>query len=902
MGPDLFIEEQIDWHAMSSKEAMARLQTSPDGLGNEEAEIRLISDGPNRLPSAPPPSWRLRLARQLNNVLMKVLLAAAIISLLLGHAIDALVIVAVVIVNTAIGFFQEGRAERALEAIKAMIDPQATVLRNGRRITLPATGVVRGDVMLIEAGDRVTADLRLLQARNLKVEEAALTGESVPVVKKPDVAAVASPLGDRHGMAYSGTLVASGQGAGVVVATGATTELGRISQMVRAVGTLETPLVQQMARFARQLTSVVLAVAAIAFLIAWGVRDYLVSEAFMLLVGLFVAAIPEGLPAILSITLAIGVQRMAARNAIIRRLPAVETLGSVSIICSDKTGTLTRNEMTVVSVVTPEGETAIPGAGYAPEPSAPLEGLATDLVRAGVLCNDAELRRDGDDWLPVGDPMEGALVVVAIKAGLDPTGSRRAAERLDAIPFDAQHRYMATLHRENGRADTIYVKGAPEEVLQMCSQQRMAEGDLPLERDHWLREAGRLARQGQRVLAFAAKISASGVLDQADIRDDAVFLGLVGMIDPPREEAQEAVAACRTAGIRVAMITGDHAVTAAEIARQLGIAENPKVLTGIELDQLDSEALQQAVRETPVFARASPENKLRLVEALQAQGFKVAMTGDGVNDAPALKRADIGIAMGRKGTEASKEAAEMVLADDNFASIVRAVEEGRTVYDNLRKAIAFLLPVNGGESLSLLLAVLVGVALPIEPVQILWVNMVSSVALATVLAFEPTEPGTMRRPPRGAGEALLSRFVIWRVALVSSLFMAGIFGMFEYVLRSGGSVELARTAAVNTLVVMEIFYLFSVRYLRAPSFTFTGVKGTPRVLAAIAVVVLLQLAFTYLPLLQAAFRTEEVPLGLGLIIVMVGPVLLALLEIEKWVRRQREALQGRAAGLQQPAV
>lgn len=874
------IRQLHPWHSEPADRALDRLGTRADGLDSEDAAVRLERHGPNRLPEGRRRSTSERITAHLKNLLILVLIAAALVSLLMGHVVDAAVILAVVVVNTAIGFIQEGRAERALDAIRAMIDPSASVIRGGRRLTVPAHEVVPGDIVLIEAGDRVPADLRLIRASSLKVQEAALTGESVAVEKSVEPTDEKAPLGDRRSMAYSGTFVAAGQGAGVAAATGADTELGRISAMVGAVRTLETPLTRQMSGFGRQLTLIILGVAAVAFAFAVGLRGFDAAEGFMLMVGLFVAAIPEGLPAIMTITLAVGVQRMAGRNAIIRRLPAVETLGSVSIVCTDKTGTLTRNEMTATTILTPEGEVDVGGVGYAPDVPIEVGGAAVELVRAGLLCNDAELRKTEDGWRVDGDPMEGALVTLAMKAGLDPAFERRQDPRLHEIPFDSEHRFMATLHR-----GAAYVKGAPERILEMCGYERRGGETVPIQRERWHREAEQLAARGQRLLAFAMREMAGETLGHAELEGKTVFLGLVGFIDPPRPEAAGAIAECRAAGIRVAMITGDHAVTAREIARQLNLAEDPCALTGQDLDELDDEGLRAVAAKTSVFARTSPAHKLRLVEGLQAAGFTIAMTGDGVNDAPALKRADIGIAMGQKGTEASKEAAEMVLADDNFASIVAAVREGRTVYDNLKKSIAFLLPVNGGESLSLLLAVLIGVALPIEPLQILWVNMVSSVALATVLAFEPTEPDTMSRPPRDPSESLLSSFVIWRVGLVSTLFMAGIFGIFEYVQLTGGSIELARTAAVNTLVVMEIFYLFSVRYLRTPSFSFAGVKGTPRVLAAIAFVVALQFAFTYAPVMQALFRSAPVPLELGFAIVAVGPVLLVVLELEKWARR-----------------
>jgi magnesium-transporting ATPase (P-type) len=587
---------------------------------------------------------------------------------------------------------------------------------------------------------------------------------------------------------------------------------------------------------------------------------------------------------------------MARRNAIIRRLPAVETLGSVSVICSDKTGTLTRNEMTVREVVTADGLYEVTGVGYHPEGEFIRAGNRVDpasqpplmaLVRAGLLCNDAELRSDGGTWHVAGDPMEAALVCLAAKTGLDARALRGELPRQDEFPFDAVHRFMATLHDQHADASLVLIKGAPERILQMCDSVRGPSGTQPIDREAWWFAAERLATQGRRVLAFASKTmpAARKALSIDHVTREATLLGLAGFIDPPRDEAIAAVAECRAAGIRVLMITGDHAVTAQAIARDLGLATEPGVLSGHDIESLDSAALRQAVHDTDVFARTTPEHKLRLVGALQDEGLTVAMTGDGVNDAPALKRADVGVAMGGKGTEAAKEAAAMVLADDNFASIAHAVEEGRTVYDNLRKAITFLLPVNGGESLSLVAAILFGLTLPITPVQILWVNMVSSVGLAMALAFEPTEADVMQRPPRPPREPVLSAFLVWRVALVSVLFLAGIFGMFELALARGATVEEARTVAVNTLVAMEVFYLFSVRYLRTPSFTFEGVKGTRPVLIAVGIVFALQLLFTYAPFMTTFFHSHPLSVPVGLQIVGVGVALLVVLEAEKLVRR-----------------
>ena len=885
------------WHSRTKEEAFAGLESTPQGLSAEEAARRLATHGPNRLP---PPKKRGALVRflaQFHNVLIYVLLAAVAVTAALGHYVDSGVILAVVLANTVIGFFQEGKAESALDAIRNMLSHTAAVLRDGRRREIPAEELVPGDIVFLASGDKVPADLRLVEARSLRVDEAALTGESVAVEKDIAPVAEAAPIGDRRPMAYSGTLVTYGQAKGLVTATGEGTEIGRIGRLLAEVEDIATPLLRKMAVFARWLTGAILLSAAALFAFGVLARGFSAAEMFTAAVGLAVAAIPEGLPTILTVTLAIGVQRMARRHAIVRRLPAVETLGSVTVICSDKTGTLTKNEMTVQRVVTAGRVFEVDGAGYAPHGGFSVDGAElapqdapelADIARAALFCNDAVLHEAGGAWKLEGDPTEGALLTLALKAGLERHHESESLPRVDAIPFESEHRFMATLHHDHAGHAFAFVKGAPERLLQMCVRQRVAGEDRPLDAGYWHRQVEALAAAGQRVLALAEAPMEKGKreLDFADVEQGLTLLALVGIIDPPRAEAIAAVAQCRAAGIRVKMITGDHGVTARAIGAAMGIGDGRRVLTGAEIEALDDAALRGAVREVDVFARASPEHKLRLVRALQAEGEIVAMTGDGVNDAPALKQADVGVAMGLKGTEAAKEAAEMVLADDNFASIAHAVEEGRTVYDNLRKAITFLLPINGGESLSLVAAVLLGLTLPITPVQILWVNMVSSVALAMVLAFEPTEREVMRRPPRPPGEPVISGFLVWRILLVSLLFLAGIFGMFELALLRGASVEEARTVAVNTLVAMEVFYLFSVRYLRAPSFTFEGVKGTKPVLIAVFAVFGLQLLFTYAPFMETFFHSRPLSFATGLQIVAVGVALLVLLEIEKFLRRR----------------
>jgi len=879
------------WHALDAQAVLERLHSGPQGLSQEEAARRLAEHGANRLPEAPRPGVLARLARQFNNLLILVLLAAAAITALLGHVIDTAVILAVVAANAIIGFVQEGRAEQALAALRGMLAPRASVWRGGARISLSAEELVPGDLVWLEAGDRVPADLRLIEANGLRLDEAMLTGESVPARKEPAPVAQEAVLGDRRSMAYSGTLVAEGSARGVVTATGAATELGRISGMIASVETLTTPLVRQMGLFARWLTGVLAGLSVLVLGFAILVRQEPFADAFMIVVGLFVAAIPEGLPAVLTVTLAIGVQTMARRNAIVRRLPAIETLGAVSVICSDKTGTLTRNEMVAAGVVTASAHYEVEGAGYAPvgavhtsagdgDPGA--DPALKRLAEIARLCSTASLREEDGAWRVQGDPMEGALLALAGKLGEDISA---VPAPVASIPFDARYRYMAVLEDlADGRFALI--KGAPEAILERCEQQLTTQGEAPLERARWEEAAEAIAREGRRVLALAYKPHDGEGLEHADLDSGLVLAGFTGLIDPPRPEAIASVADCRAAGISVKMITGDHAGTAAAIARQIGLEKTGRAITGADLDQMDDAALARAVMETDVFARTSPEHKLRLVACLQSRNAVVAMTGDGVNDAPALKRADIGIAMGLKGSEAAREASDLVLTDDNFASIAEAVRQGRTVYTNLKKVITFLLPVNGGESLSLLIALLFGLLLPITPLQILWVNMISSVALAMALAFERPEPGVMKRPPRRADAPLLSPFLIWRIALVSVLFAAGVFGQFALSRAGGADVETARTMALNTLVAMEVFYLFSVRYMHGASLTWTGLRGTRPVLIAVALVTGLQAAITYLPVMNWLFDTTPLNPAELVQCTLAGVALLLLLEVEKRLTRR----------------
>ena len=882
-------------HAEETAAVLDALHTRAEGLNAEEAAQRLVQHGPNRLPQAPRKHPLLRFLAHFHNVLIYVLLAAAAVTAALGHWIDTGVILAVVVANALIGFIQEGKAEEAMVAIKSMLAPHSAVLRDGRRQSLDAADLVPGDIVLLEAGDRVPADLRLINAHGLKCEEAVLTGESVPADKTTEPVSADAALGDRTSMLFSGTLVAGGTGLGVVTATGSRTEIGRISGMLADVETLTTPLLRQMDIFARWLTVFILIVAAAVLSYGYFVEHLDFAGVFMSVVGLSVAAIPEGLPAVLTITLAIGVRTMAQRNAIVRRLPAIETLGAVSVICSDKTGTLTRNEMMAADVVIADQVYQITGEGYAPAGgilrngqtlAAGADPLLTAFARAAYWCNDARLHEQEGQWCTEGDPMEGALLALAGKISGQGGQAFGGHTRLDAVPFDAAHRYMAVLSLDSDGLPHIYVKGAPEALLAMCAQQRTPEGNAPLDADYWLQQVEKLAEKGRRVLAVAEQAATIGqtTLSNADIAQSLQFIGLVGLIDPPRAEAVAAVQQCHEARIQVKMITGDHAATACAIAREIGLSHTDNVLTGNDLDFIDDAGLAGRILETDVFARTSPAHKLRLVKALQSHGLTVAMTGDGVNDAPALKRADAGIAMGQTGSEAAKEAADLVLADDNFASIVAAVREGRTVYDNIQKVISWTLPTNAGEALTIIVALLIGTALPITPVQILWINLITTVTLGIALAFEPAEAGNMQRAPRRRDAPLLSRMLVWNIVLVALLMFAAVFGVFAYAKSSGHSLALAQTMSMNMLAVLEIFYLFYVRNIYSTSLNWQAVRGTPVVWLCVSIVTLAQLAITYLPFLQPLFGTESIPLSDGLLIIAVGVVFFALIEVEKQMR------------------
>ncbi|NYT23411.1 cation-transporting P-type ATPase [Alcaligenaceae bacterium] len=888
------------WHTQT-RDAVARELSSPEnGLSADEAAIRLETYGRNALAAAKPRHPLLRFLHQFHNLLLYLMMAAGLITLLLGEWIDAGVLWAAVLINALIGFVQEGKAEDALSAIRGMLAPHAMAIRNGQRQIIDAASLVPGDRVVVASGDRVPADLRLVHARELRVDEASLTGESLAVEKSIDTVAADAALGDRQNMAYSGTLVVSGQGVGIVVATGLKTEIGRITRLISGVESVSTPLMRKINGFSFRLAIVILCIAAATFAFGVALRGYPLTDMFLMVVALVASAIPEGLPAIMTIILALGVQRMARHRAIIRRLPAVETLGSVTVICSDKTGTLTRNEMTVQLMVTAAGGYRASGVGYAPEGSIEADdgrGGATareDLLAAlqtGMLCNDSSLVYRDDAWHIVGDPTEGALLVLGGKAGMDPAQLGREWPRLDSIPFESENRYMATHHRDTGGQDWILVKGAPERILSMCQWQLGGDGLREVDVDYWRRMANDIAARGLRLLALARRHASprNGLLSPADMEGGFVMLALAGIIDPPRAEAISAVDQCHTAGIRVKMITGDHADTARAVGAQLGIGVGRPAVTGAEISLLDDEALQRVASEVDIFARASPEHKLRLVQALQKSGNIVAMTGDGVNDAPALKRADVGVAMGLKGTDAAREASDMLLADDNFATIAAAVREGRAVYDNLRKFILFMLPTNGGEALVVIAALLLGFTLPLTPAQVLWINMVTASTLGIALAFDAPEDDIMRRAPRPPEEPLFTAFFIWRLTFVSLLMMLGAVILFLYKLNSGASLEVARTMAVNTIVLCEVVYLLNSRRLRQSVLDREGLFGNPIALLTMALAIVFQFLFIYWGPMHTIFGSAPLSGGEWLLTIAAALVLFFAVEAEKVLVQQVQA-------------
>ncbi|MFJ2298426.1 cation-translocating P-type ATPase [Oerskovia paurometabola] len=902
--------------ALPPQAVLAEVGSSEAGLTAEQARTRLAEVGPNRLaPPARTPWWR-RVLSQFDDVLIYILLVSAVLKAIVGDWIDFTVILAVAVINAAIGLIQEGRAEKALDGIRGMLSVHAQVRRDGAWAQVDADDLVPGDVVRVRSGDRVPADLRLLSGVNLRVDESALTGESVPASKSVDEVPAESGVGDRSSMLFSGTLISAGTGTGVVVETGETTEIGRIQTLISEVPSLETPLSRTLDAFGKKLAVLILVMAVVMVVIGRVFHGFETPELVSAAIGFAVAAVPEGLPALVTITLALGVQQMARRRAITRRLPAVETLGSVTTICSDKTGTLTKNEMTARTVRTAGHEYAVTGIGYAPDGEVSLGGAPAplaehpDLRRLAevmMLCNDARIVHEptgeGDGWRLVGEPTEGALRTLGLKAGLDPAGWRRVA----LVPFESENKYMATLSEDPDGGLHVLVKGAPDRVLDRCSTQTGPDGrPEPLDHDFWSAQIDEIGAQGLRVLAAARTAADPGrsTLDPQDVDAGLELVGLVGIVDPPRPEAVEAIAQCQDAGITVKMITGDHSGTALAIAREMGIVRDgagpgqtgaagvaaaaTKVLTGAELEAMSTEELRAVVQDVDVYARTSPEHKIRIVSALQSHGQVVAMTGDGVNDAPALTQADVGVAMGIKGTEATKEAAEVVLADDNFATIERAVEEGRRIYDNLRKSVLFLLPTNGAQSLVILVAVLLGWALPLQPVQVLWINMVTAVTLSLALANERAEPDIMSRKPRDAKASILTAAYLRRVLLVSVLIGGATMAVYFIERDQGMGVAEAQTTAVTMLALGQLAYLFNCRFLDRSSITTAVLKGNRAVWYSAGSLLALQAVFVYAPFMHSWFGSAPIGLREWGITLGLAVVVFLLVEAAKALGRARQ--------------
>jgi Ca2+-transporting ATPase len=898
--------QEIRWHALSATESANRLSADPvQGLTSDEVQLRRKRVGGNFLSAKPGrPAW-LRFLLQFHQPLIYILIASGIITAFLGEWVDSGVIFGVVLVNGVIGYLQEAKAENALAALADTMVAEATVVRQGVTVGLPAVQLVPGDVVLLAAGDKVPADVRLLDSRELRIDESSLTGESVPVHKTTQPLEEQTTLAERTNMAYASTMVTQGQARGIVVATGDQTEVGRISRLITSAQDLATPLTRKITRFSHLLLYVILALAAVTVAVGL-LRGQSPIAMFMAAVALAVGAIPEGLPAAVTITLAIGVARMAKRRAIIRKLPAVETLGSTTVICSDKTGTLTENQMTVQAIWSGMSHYEVSGTGYAPlgrivcqdGVDQEFSPALAECLRAGLLCNDSRLFKEDGAWQIQGDPTEAALVVVAVKAGFKVRETAERYPRLDAIPFESGQQYMATLHDAGmGQPHLVYIKGAVEQVLPRCETMLDEQGKpVSLDPDQINRQVEHMAARGLRVLALARHElpGEKTTLHHDDLDHGLIFLGLQGMIDPPRQEAVAAVAVCRRAGIRVKMITGDHPATAVAIAGQIGLYEEANsatgpgsVLTGTDLEQVPDNELPLVVEETDVFARATPEEKIRLVRALQKNGHVVAMTGDGVNDAPALKQADIGVAMGITGTDVAREAADMVLTDDNFSSIEAAVEEGRGVFDNLTKFIVWTLPTNLGEGLVIMAAIFLGVTLPILPVQILWINMTTAGFLGLMLAFEPREPGIMERPPRNPDTPILTGELITRILLVGTLLLIGAFGLFGWERAAGASLAYARTVAVNAFVIMELFYLFNCRSL-SRSILELGFFTNRWVFGGALAMLILQLIYTYAPFMNRLFQSTPIDAAAWARIFAAGFITYLVVELEKKLRQRQE--------------
>lgn len=873
------------WHQLSIDDTILKLNTSAEnGLTHKQVEENRTNLGINALPEKKSKPKILKFLSQFNDVLIYVLLIAAIITGILGHFLDMTVIVLVAFINAIIGYVQESRAEKALESIRNMMTSEAVVIRDGRSQTVPGEQLTVGDIVILSSGEKIPADLRLIEANNLKIEESALTGESVPVQKHTHQMKDDAVLGDRKNMAYSSSSITSGSGLGVVVAIGRDTELGKINQAMTETEQMTTPLMQQTGQFGKSVSIGIIIISIAIYIFGLFYHNYPAGDLLLSVIALAVGAIPEGLPAVISIILALGVQSMAKNNAIVKNLPSVETLGSVSVICTDKTGTLTKNEMTVTTIDLMHNSYHVTGTGYEPAgeivPNKEESQLTKDELYHFLTCvktvNEARLSQSEDGQYHItGEPTEGCLMTLVHKANLNIPD----LHAIDKIPFDSLYKYMAYLVEDQGRK-VIYIKGAPDRIFD-----RVFTNDT--ERKVWEDKLSTIAKDGKRLIAAGYKEMPDDTttITHEDLQSGITLLGLVGIIDPPRESSIKAVKACQQAGIAVKMITGDHKETAMAIGKQLGIGDGSKAIEGRELDNMDEESLYNAAIEYDVFARTSPENKLQLVKALQQHDQITSMTGDGVNDAPALKRADIGVAMGIKGTEVSKDAARMILVDDNFETIVDAVREGRRVYDNLKKTILFILPTNGSQGLLILAAILFGIAIPLTPVQVLWVNMVTAITISFALAFEPIEPGAMTRKPRDKSTPLLSPYFLFRILLVSVIVAGGILLANKYLGQFNLDKEVLNTITLQSLVFALIFHLFNCRHLNQFALNRDFFKNKVAFLVT-GLLIGLQLLITYVPFFNTILKTAPLTLSQWLIPIYIGITVFILIEIEKLVTRK----------------
>jgi calcium-translocating P-type ATPase len=872
----------MNWYSLDKDQCIHKLNSKESGLTALEAESRIKTYGYNQLDLKDSNSAIKRWLEQFNNFLIYILLLAAIITFHLDHWLDSGVILSVVFLNALIGFMQESKAVKAIEALKKMLSLKAYVIRDGQQSKIDAKFLVPGDIVTLRAGDKVPADIRLLSSKNLQLDEAILTGESMPQEKSAQfVASDDCVLSERKNMLYSGTFVNYGSATGITVETGKNTEIGRISSLLKNNKPFTTPLLKQLETFGRWLAAAILFISSLLFVFGVFIRNYPIDEMFMAAVAMAVSIIPEGLPAIITITLAIGVTRMAKRNAITRRLASVETLSCVSVICTDKTGTLTRNELTVNQIRLKNETLSVTGSGY--NDGGLIENAQSSdelelFLNAAVLCNEAQLYKKEATWSLAGNPMDGALLAMSLKGGVNQNNTLSDYPRLDLIPFDSSYKYMASLHHYDNQYNILFIKGAPEILLNY---------QIDDDNSMWQKSIDELASKGMRVLALAvSKVPSSQTsVEHEDIELGIKILGLVGINDPPRNHVLESIAECKNAGITVKMITGDHLLTAKAIGESIGI-DATHCLTGSDIDALNDQQLGEMVDKVNVFARTVPEHKVRLINALEAKNKIVAMTGDGVNDAPALQKADIGIAMGIKGTDVAKEASEMVLADDNFSSIKHAVVEGRNVYNNLKKALLFILPNDGAEGLSIFFAILFGLTLPITPLQILWVNLVTAVTLALALAFETPENDLMLNMPRKPNEPLLSKLLVWRIVFVSLLFVSAMFSLFLYGTHNNMDIQIIRTMVVNVLVILEAVYLINCRHITASVLNKDGILGSMPVLIAIFLVILLQIAFTYLPFMQYFFKTKGLMLSQWGMITIISMAIFFIIEVEKMVLRR----------------